>query len=80
MDAWASNVVSGASAVWLHALGVWAGVSHFGIVVLRFRYYNHLSPDINKNPWTSEEDQIIIFKQVEMPNKWAVIAKDLFGR
>lgn len=44
------------------------------------RYYNHLSPNLNKGPWTAEEDQIIIFKQIEAPNKWSLIAKELFGR
>ncbi len=39
-----------------------------------------MSPDINKDAWTSEEDQIIIFKQIEAPNKWAYIAKELNGR
>jgi hypothetical protein len=39
-----------------------------------------LSPNLNKGPWTAEEDQIIIFKQIEAPNKWSLIAKELFGR
>jgi hypothetical protein len=26
----------------------------------RERWYNHLNPDINKMPWTEEEDRIIV--------------------
>ena len=26
----------------------------------RERWYNHLQPDINKSPWTAEEDALII--------------------
>jgi hypothetical protein len=44
------------------------------------RYYNHLNPDINKGPWTPEEDQIIIARQIEYPNKWANIAREVNGR
>ena len=44
------------------------------------RYYNHLNPVINKGPWTMEEDQIIIVRQIEFPNKWANIAREVSGR
>ena len=46
----------------------------------RERYYNHLNPVINKGPWTPEEDQIIIVRQIEFPNKWANIAREVNGR
>jgi hypothetical protein len=26
----------------------------------RERWYNHLNPDINKEPWTTEEDAMIV--------------------
>ena len=48
--------------------------------VWRRRYYNHLNPVINKGPWTFEEDQIIIVRQIEFPNKWANVAREVNGR
>lgn len=46
----------------------------------RERWYNHLSPDINKGEWTTEEDKTIISAHEQMGNKWADIAKLLTGR
>jgi len=46
----------------------------------RERWYNHLDPDINKNPWTEEEDLVIINAHQTIGNKWADIAKMLHGR
>jgi len=46
----------------------------------RERWYNHLNPSINKHPWTPEEDRLIIEEHGYKGNKWAEIAKMLYGR
>ena len=46
----------------------------------RERWHNHLSPNVNKNDWTPEEDQILIDRQKKLGNKWSQIAMDLPGR
>lgn len=46
----------------------------------RERWVNSLDPDLAKNAWTEEEDQILIEHQKLWGNKWAKIANLLPGR
>lgn len=46
----------------------------------RERWCNHLDPNIKKEPWSPEEDQIIIDSIQQIGTKWAEIAKRLPGR
>jgi len=44
------------------------------------RWHNHLAPELRKGPFTPDEDRILIQKQAEVGNKWAIIATYLPGR
>jgi len=46
----------------------------------RARWFNHLNPDIKKDAWTPEEDEVILQAHWELGNKWAQIAARLPGR
>ncbi|OQR98188.1 hypothetical protein ACHHYP_09062 [Achlya hypogyna] len=46
----------------------------------RERWHNHLSPNINKGPWTELEDKRLIELQAIHGNRWAQIMKELPGR
>ncbi|OMJ91122.1 hypothetical protein SteCoe_6386 [Stentor coeruleus] len=46
----------------------------------RERWANHLDPNLNREPWSNEEDEIIVMKQIQSGNKWSDISKLLLGR
>lgn len=46
----------------------------------RERYHNHLAPDIKKEPWSPEEETLLLEAHQKYGNHWAQIAKMLPGR
>jgi len=50
------------------------------VLVLIFRWHNHLNPAINKEAWTQEEEVILIHAHRIHGNRWAKLTKYLPGR
>jgi hypothetical protein len=46
----------------------------------RERWRNHLDPDVNRTPWSEEEDRILIELHEAMGNQWVKLAEYLPGR
>jgi hypothetical protein len=40
----------------------------------RERWFNYLCPSLNTEPWTSDQDALLLQKQTELGNKWVKIA------
>ena len=47
---------------------------------VRERWHNHLNPKLSKEPWTEEEDQLLIFLQGAKGNRWSEIAQAFASR
>lgn len=47
---------------------------------IKERWVNYLSPDINRDPWTDEEDELLIAKHSELGPKWVAISNFFKGR
>lgn len=46
----------------------------------RERWINHLKPDISKEPWSNEEDNVLIRAYAEIGSKWSEMETLLKGR
>ena len=46
----------------------------------RERWINQLDPNLNRKPWTAEEDELILREHTRLENRWSLIAKILPGR
>lgn len=46
----------------------------------RLRWCNQLSPEVERRPFTAEEDAAIVRAHAQLGNKWAAIARMLVGR
>ncbi|OHS98154.1 Myb-like DNA-binding domain containing protein [Tritrichomonas foetus] len=46
----------------------------------RERWLNYLSPNVNREPWSAEEDALLIEKHNELGSRWVRIAKYFVGR
>jgi hypothetical protein len=47
---------------------------------VRERYRNYLNPNINKYPWTPEEDAKLTMLVSQHGNKWSMFSKSFHGR
>lgn len=55
-------------------------IKHYWSWLIVFRWYNHLSPAINKDAWTEDEERMLAFYHQQYGNKWAEISRFLPGR
>ena len=46
----------------------------------RERYTNHLCPDLNKSPWSEQEEATLVEARRTLGNRWAKIAEQLNNR
>ncbi|CAL4901034.1 unnamed protein product [Urochloa decumbens] len=46
----------------------------------RERWFNHLSPNIKKTPWTEKEEKVLVSLHRKHGKKWAKMAKQIPGR
>ena len=69
--------------VQLHGTTNWSMVSQSGFngkrsgKQCRERFLNHLSPEIQKRPWTKEDDDLLFDLNKRHGNKWSDIGKIL---
>lgn len=45
----------------------------------RDRWYNQLDPTLNREPWTEEEDNILLKLHEKLGNRWIEISRQLPG-
>lgn len=68
----------------IHGTGNWSFIGHSMAPrtrkSCRLRWFNYLSPDVNHDAFSPEEDEFIIREQARLGNKWAAIARYLPGR
>jgi hypothetical protein len=49
-------------------------------IAIACRWHNHLNPNVRKDAWTQDEDDVISDLVDRIGTKWATIAKHLHGR
>ena len=46
----------------------------------RERWFNHLDPQLKKEPWSEDEDRALLEAQSRLGNSWTKIATEMPGR